>query len=490
MMKKKSLYIPVLAAMTACLAPALPATAEGTHGALTQVRAGFTRSGHAAGIDMTIQLDSVKVSTGKRLILRPLLCGATDTLQLQPIVINGRKAGITYLRNDEEQIDGALVVNAKQEPREVQYRTRVPYRNWMDNAKVYVVEDRCGCGITNGGSLDDATLLGQLARPLGDANSPMQYSYQKPAVEAVKARSESGCAYINFPVNQTVILNNYHENRRELDKILQTINVVKNDSHIQIDGIQIHGYASPEGTYANNTRLAQGRAEALTNYVASIEQIPRSKFAVEATPEDWDGLRDSIRARAFTQADAMLALIDGEQDADTREAKLRQQYPTEYATLLKEVYPRLRHSNYTVRYTVRNFSLEEAREYMQTHPDYLSLDEYFQVANSYAKGSDERVKALQQAAAQFPDDATAQLNAAIASLEADDLSTAARYAQQAGDSCGAHNVRGVIALRQGNLDAARQEFAQAASQGDTDAAHNLKMVEAISDTQSQQVLDD
>jgi outer membrane protein OmpA-like peptidoglycan-associated protein len=490
MMKKKSLYIPVLAAMTACLAPALPATAEGTHGALTQVRAGFTRSGHAAGIDMTIQLDSVKVSTGKRLILRPLLCGATDTLQLQPIVINGRKAGITYLRNDEEQIDGALVVNAKQEPREVQYRTRVPYRNWMDNAKVYVVEDRCGCGITHGGSLDDATLLGQLARPLGDANSPMRYSYQKPAVEAVKARSESGCAYINFPVNQTVILNNYHENRRELDKILQTINVVKNDSHIQIDGIQIHGYASPEGTYANNTRLAQGRAEALTNYVASIEQIPRSKFAVEATPEDWDGLRDSIRARAFTQADAMLALIDGEQDADTREAKLRQQYPTEYATLLKEVYPRLRHSNYTVRYTVRNFSLEEAREYMQTHPDYLSLDEYFVVANSYANGSDERAQALYQAAAQFPNEPTAQLNAALAALDSNDLSTAATYAQRAGNSAEAQNVRGILALKQGKLAQARELLKQAAGSGNLDAQANLETVEAILTAQSQQVLDD
>jgi outer membrane protein OmpA-like peptidoglycan-associated protein len=485
---KSSIIFPVLASMM--LTPVLPAQGEGTHPTLTEVRAGVTRSGEAAGVDMTIQLDSLHLRSGRRLILRPIICSASDTLQLTPVVINGRKAHVMYRRNGEEQIDGAMVVKAKQQPREVAYSARVPYQDWMDKARVYVVQDQCGCGLTHNGSLQDAELLGTLNYPVNTDLTQLQYNYLTPDVEAVKERSETGCAYINFPVNQTVIYENYHENQRELGKIIASINTVKNDSHITIEQITIHGYASPEGSYANNTRLASGRAAAVAQYVADYERIPQEKFTVRFTPEDWGGLIDSIQARGFVQSAQMLKLINEEGDADQREYQLRTQFPEEYRTLLQEVYPRLRHSNYTIKFAVRAFTLEEAREYMQTHPDYLSLDEYFQVANSYAKGSAERVKALQQAAAQFPDDATAQLNAAIASLEADDLSTAARYAQQAGDSCAAHNVRGVIALRQGNLDAARQEFAQAASQGDTDAAHNLKMVEAISDTQSQQVLDD
>jgi hypothetical protein len=320
--------------------------------------------------------------------------------------------------------------------------------------------------------------------------SKLQYNYVTPSVEAVKERSQAGTAYINFPVNQTVIYESYHENQRELGKILNSINLVKNDSHVDIERITIHGYASPEGSYPNNTRLAEGRAAAVAKYVAGIEQIPEEKFTVRSTPEDWGGLIDSIRARNFLQSNQMLALINNEGDADLRDYKLREQFPEEYATLLQEVYPRLRHSNYKIEFAVKAFTLDEAREYMYTHPDYLSLDEYFQVANSYAKGSADRTKALQKAAAQFPDDESAQLNAAIASLESDDLAAAASYLQKAGDSWKAHNVRGIVAMHQGDYETARQEFSLAASQGDSDATYNLEMVKAILDTQSQQALDD
>jgi hypothetical protein len=55
------------------LAQALPAQGEGTNSSLTQVRAGVTRSGNKAGVDMTISLDSLHVRSGQRLILRPLI---------------------------------------------------------------------------------------------------------------------------------------------------------------------------------------------------------------------------------------------------------------------------------------------------------------------------------------------------------------------------------------------------------------------------------
>jgi outer membrane protein OmpA-like peptidoglycan-associated protein len=471
------------------LAQALPAQGEGTHSSLTQVRAGVTRSGNKAGVDMTISLDSLHVRSGQRLILRPLICGTQDTLQLTPIVINGRKAGVMYRRNDEEQIDGAMVVNAKQkDPREVTYSARVPYRDWMNGSHVYIVEDRCGCGITKASNLGDP--LAALSQPVNTDLSQLQYNYLTPAVEAVKERSESGCAYVNFPVNLTVIYDTYHENKRELGKILNSINKVKEDSHIDIERITIHGYASPEGPYANNTRLAEGRAAAVAKYVSDLERIPEDKFIVRSTPEDWGGLIDSIKARNFLQGNQMLKMINEEGDADKRDQMLRENFPDEYATLLSEVYPRLRHSNYTIQFAVRAFTLEEAREYMTTHPDYLSEDEYFMVANSYPKGSTERQKALQQAAAQFPDDETAQLNAAIAALEGNDLTTAASYLQKAGDSQTAHNVRGVIAMHNGDYATARDEFSLAAADGNAEAAHNLKMAEAILDAHSQQVLDD
>lgn len=89
--------------------------------------------------------------------------------------------------------------------------------------------------------------------------------FVSPAVEAVKNRAEEGRAYLDFPVNQTKIYPEYRRNPSELEKIKATVDVVKNDANTQITEIDITGYASPEGRYASNARLAQGRAEALKN---------------------------------------------------------------------------------------------------------------------------------------------------------------------------------------------------------------------------------
>ena len=55
-----------------------------------------------------------------------------------------------------------------------------------------------------------------------------------------------------------------------------------------------------------------------------------------------------------------------------------------YADLLGNVYPGLRHSDYTVNYTVRNYTLEEARRIITKRPDLLSLNEMYQVGNVYS----------------------------------------------------------------------------------------------------------
>ena len=58
-----------------------------------------------------------------------------------------------------------------------------------------------------------------------------------------------------------------------------------------------------------------------------------------------------------------------------------------YASLLQDCYPGLRHSDYTVRYVVRGFNVEEAKQIIKTRPQQLSLQEMYLVAQTYAKGS-------------------------------------------------------------------------------------------------------
>lgn len=63
----------------------------------------------------------------------------------------------------------------------------------------------------------------------------------------VKMREMKGSAYIDFPVNRTEIHENYRSNYTELQKIRNTIDVVRNDADTRITSVFIKGYASPEG---------------------------------------------------------------------------------------------------------------------------------------------------------------------------------------------------------------------------------------------------
>lgn len=73
------------------------------------------------------------------------------------------------------------------------------------------------------------------------------FNWIAPTAEAVKIRELKGQAFIDFPVNKTVIYPDYRGKLRELAKIRATIDTVINDKDVEITALSIKGFASPEG---------------------------------------------------------------------------------------------------------------------------------------------------------------------------------------------------------------------------------------------------
>lgn len=90
---------------------------------------------------------------------------------------------------------------------------------------------------------------------------------QAVVAEAPKIRHLDKRAYIDFPVNRIELRADYRRNPAQLDSIITTINALKADKNLQVMGINIHGFASPEGSYKHNEYLAKNRAITLTEYV-------------------------------------------------------------------------------------------------------------------------------------------------------------------------------------------------------------------------------
>ena len=244
-------------------------------------------------------------------------------------------------------------------------------------------------------------------------------------------RSKSGSAYLDFPVNQTVIRQDYRRNSTELAAIDATIQSVEDDPNATITKVTIKGYASPEGSYANNKRLAEGRSNALLDYVKGLHDFGNAEFAVSAEPEDWAGLEKRIASSNIEGKDQWLAIIrDSEpSDLDQKEAKLKQ-LPA-YAQVLRDIYPALRHSDYTVEYSIRNFTTEEAREMLYKDPSQLSLEEMYRVAQTYEPGTPQYNEVFEIAVRLYPDDPISNLNAANNAIQNRQPEKARRYLAKA-----------------------------------------------------------
>ena len=215
----------------------------------------------------------------------------------------------------------------------------------------------------------------------------------------------------------------------------------------------------------------------MTDHVKRLVNLSDNIFKVTSTPEDWEGLRQAVASGNLDHKQQILDIIDDtDLDPDAREWKIKSTYPQEYRFMLDTYYPALRHSDYVVSYTVRPFSVEEAKEILRTKPKQLSLEEMYLVAQTYEPGSDEFNEVFQTAVHLYPEDETANLNAACAEIERGDYEAASRYLAKAGNSPYAAHARGVIAMKQGNDDEARRQFTIAAQGGVKEAQQNLDIM--------------
>ena len=432
------------------------------------------RSGDVMKVAMELQLNDFALNAGRVAVFAPMIAKGADTLRLQPVGLYGRTRWFQYLRAGEKPAggDGEVSIRWSERPAQYSISENVDYAEWMNGAELLL--ERCDYGCCH-------SLVDEMLDPLmgyREVYFTPVYRYVHPEADAVKLRELSGRAYIDFPVNRTEIYPEYRKNPIELQKIIATIDSVRNDSDVTVREITIKGYASPESPWSNNTRLAKGRTATLKQYVQNLYHFPEDFIKTDYEPEDWAGLREYVVTSGLTHRDEILALIDDPTlEPDPKEYKIKTTYPEEYKFLLATVYPGLRHSDYKIEYTIRQFSdVKDIARLLRTAPQKLSLEEMFLLAQSLEPGSDEYNDVFEIAVRMYPDDKTANLNAAVSAMQHGDLRRAEEYLSKAGNSAEAVYAAGMLKGLQGDYQGAL-ELVRKASLADTgDVEKNLEEV--------------
>lgn len=422
-------------------------------------------------VTMDFVLDSLKVKSARYRAFTPILRSkdGRQKQRLKSLLVTGRVQDIIFERDgiDPLYVDNYQSVRReKNEPQRVAYNDMVDRQPWHDVAEVWLECDLCGCGDT---LKSDQAFLGPIVPETAALDIKPNYIDIVPAPEK-KVRNLHGTAYITFVVDRWEMKPDYMDNRRELRKITDTLDVMNADKNVSIHKIKIHGWASPESPYKHNEMLATNRAKSLTEYVRNTYNLPADVFApAEATPENWIGLREAVDKMSLSvlpHREEILEIIDDETlQPDPREKKIKRLYPQEYRYLLKNVYPGLRRSDYEITFEFREFTLEEAKEIYKTKPYQLSLRELWDVAQTFPKGSDDYNKVMQTALIVYPESKEAAINLANVALRQDDLLKAETLLDRAGDSGEAENARAILYMKQDRYADAEAALSRAKAKG-------------------------
>lgn len=403
----------------------------------------ISRSGDFLTVDLGLDLTGLSVKSNRAKVLVPRLVNEDDSVELRPVGLYGRRRYIYYERNfPGHMISGPeeRAYRRGEAPDTVGYHAIIPYAEWMNGARMTLTCEEFGCCHTLEARQVDTLGIYEYFR-----FNP-QWLFVRPQEQGPKTRSLSGTAYIDFPVDQTVIYPGYRRNTTELGKIQHTIDTVRNDRDVTITRVWLKGFASPESPYAHNTDLSIGRVQALKSHIQKLYSFPAGIIETDNEPENWEGLRRFVVESNLEHRQEILDLIDSDMAPDPKEARIKKLYPEEYRFMLTQYYPALRRTDYRIDYTVREFTdVNEIRRLFRTEPSKLSLNELFVLANSYPEGSAEFNEVFDTAVRMYPDNPTANLNAATTAMEKGDYAQAARFLAKAGDSPAALYARGVLA---------------------------------------------
>lgn len=257
----------------------------------------------------------------------------------------------------------------------------------------------------------------------------------KPAVAKdnfQKVITEKYSADIHFLINQANIRTNQTDKQDyiDLNKQLIEANAAPNK---EIAGLTINSYASPEGTLAFNTQLAEKREQNTASFMEN--QLKKDKITEfgeltsSFTPEDWEGFRDLVEKSNIQDKELILGVLSMYKDPEEREKEIRN-LSSVFDELADQILPQLRYSRIMAQINVIGKSDQELINIFNTDPKSLTIDEILYVA-SLTDDNTKKMEIYNTAAGLYPKDYRTFNNLGMAQYVAGDYSAAKANFEQA-----------------------------------------------------------
>jgi tetratricopeptide (TPR) repeat protein len=306
--------------------------------------------------------------------------------------------------------------------------------------------------------------------------------------------SETYQADIKYDINKAVVKPGEMKSQ-DVVALKDKVKAANAQSNVNIKGIDVSAYASPDGELAFNDKLAKERSNtASTFFKKELQNMKVSEasqnefFKLMSTAEDWDGFKEMVAKSNIQDKDLILRVLSMYNDPDVREKEIRN-ISSAFTELADQILPALRRSKLSVNVDVIGKSDEELLKIATSKPSDLGLEEVLYAA-TLTKDVKVQSDIYKAATEKFPTCYRAWNDYGITAAEQGDMKTAKTAIEKANsiksDDPIVLNNLGVVALSEGNYDKAEGLFRSASAAG-SQAERNMGIVNVKKGNYSQAV---
>lgn len=242
----------------------------------------------------------------------------------------------------------------------------------------------------------------------------------------------------------------------------EKIEDIRKDDRYTIKGTKIVSYASPEGGKKYNEKLSERRSgSAQQAWKVVGKGMEAEGTEVQSLGQDWEGFKEAVAKSGIRDKDLILRVLSMYNDPAVREKEIRNLSQI-YTELKKDVFPKLRRSQFVTEMDFRNYS-EEDLAVLAEQKIYM-LDEEGLLRLASVTDNSARKEFIYNFAYEKFGSARATYNLAVQAYKEDRLAAVAYHLDRLGDEedPAVINMRGLLKLCEGKDEQAEDLFEKAA----------------------------
>ena len=344
-------------------------------------------------------------------------------------------------------------------------KTMFPYQDAMQKSDLYLTFDakigkkqvqvpavKVADGVIATSELWRQTLL-------QSAGSTAQDAYQRVVAQKQEAN-------IKFLIQQAELRKSELKNGSVQEFVALLKRISQERETLNLQNVEVSAYASPDGGFALNEKLANKRQQNAEGYVK--QQMKQAQLAenVEAnyTAQDWEGFQQLVAASNIQDKDVILRVLSMYKDPEEREQQIKNM-SAGFRELADGILPELRRARLTINYETIGRDDQQIQQQFKDDASKLSVEEMLYAA-TLTDNAAEKKNIFQQTVRQYAQDVRAYNNLATLAWQQGDFAEARQWlekAQTVNPNCPeVYANLGMLALQQGDLLAAENYISKAA----------------------------